>query len=249
MIVVENAKKRYGSATKGFYALDGVNLTIGEGEFVAVTGKSGSGKSTLLNMIGTLDRVTEGRILVDGRDLSTLTSKQIARFRNRVAGFVFQSFYLEPGYTVYGNVELPLILGGSTGKRNRARVERALAEVGLEGKIREKARNLSGGEQQRVAIARAIVNDPVYILADEPCGNLDTANSENIMRILIRLHERGKTIVMVTHDPEDALRAERIVTMSDGKVVSDTGAPSAARTADVLPQTETEGGNGTSVAV
>lgn len=222
MISIRDVRKKYLGGSKSFFALDGVSLEIGEGEFVAITGKSRSGKSTLLNMIGTLDRVTSGSIVVDGKDLSKLSGRKVAEFRNKTVGFVFQSFYLEPSYTVYDNVELPLVLAGSTGKRNRKKVENALAEVGLSGKIREKARNLSGGEQQRVAIARAIVNDPVYILADEPCGNLDTVNSENIMRILASLHDAGKTIIMVTHDPEDARKADRIVTMSDGKIVSDT---------------------------
>ncbi|MBR7186364.1 MAG: ABC transporter ATP-binding protein [Clostridia bacterium] len=222
MIEIRNVKKEYRSGEKSFFALNGVSLEIGEGEFVAITGKSGSGKSTLLNMIGTLDTVTEGNIFVDGQDIAHFTGKQIAEFRNRTVGFVFQSFYLEPSYTVYDNVELPLVLSGSVGKKNRERVEGALKAVNLSEKITEKARNLSGGEQQRVAIARAIVNNPAYILADEPCGNLDSANSENIMRILKELHAAGKTIVMVTHDPEDAQKAERIVTMSDGKVANDT---------------------------
>ncbi len=233
MITIQGVKKLYKTGKKEFYALAGVDLTIEDGEFVAITGKSGSGKSTLLNMIGTLDRVTEGTVLVDGRDLSTLSGKEVANYRNKTVGFVFQSFYLEPSYTVYDNVELPLVLAGSVGKRNRARVEEALTAVGLLSKIKEKARDLSGGEQQRVAIARAIAGDPSYILADEPCGNLDTANSENIMNILAALHASGKTIIMVTHDPEDAQKADRIVTMSDGKIVADT------KNADTAPQTAT----------
>ncbi len=221
MIKIQDVRKKYSTGGKSFFALDGVSLEIEEGEFVAITGKSGSGKSTLLNMIGTLDRVTSGSIFVEGKNIAKLSGKKVAEYRNKTVGFVFQSFYLEPSYSVYENVELPLVLAGRTGKQNRKRVEDALAEVGLTKKIKEKARNLSGGEQQRVAIARAIVNDPSYILADEPCGNLDTANSENIMRILAALHESGKTIIMVTHDPEDAQKADRIVTMSDGKIISD----------------------------
>ncbi len=221
VITITNVKKRYAGGRKGFWALDGVTLEIGDNEFVAITGKSGSGKSTLLNLIGTLDTVTSGNIVVDGKDISKFSGRKIAAYRNKTVGFVFQSFYLEPSYTVYDNVELPLVLAGYTGKKNRPRVEAALEAVGLGDRLKEKARNLSGGEQQRVAIARAIVNDPRYILADEPCGNLDSANSENIMRILANLHTGGKTVVMVTHDPEDAQKAERIVTMSDGKIVSD----------------------------
>ena len=221
MISVQGVKKEYKNGEGSFFALDGVNLEIGDGEFIAITGKSGSGKSTLLNMIGTLDRVSEGNVLVDGRDVSHFTQREIAKYRNKTVGFVFQSFYLEPSYTVYDNVELPLVLSGNTEKQNKARVETALESVGLLHKIKAKAKNLSGGEQQRVAIARAIVNDPKYILADEPCGNLDSVNSENVMSILKSLHAKGKTIIMVTHDPGDASQAMRIVTMSDGRIVKD----------------------------
>lgn len=220
MIAIKDLTKKYTTGKTDFFALDGVNLNIDDGEFVAITGKSGSGKSTLLNILGTLDAPTSGSVTVDGTDISTLNSKQVAIYRNKTVGFVFQSFYLEPGYTVYDNVELPLILGGKVGD-NSEKVNAALEMVGLKHKSGEKARTLSGGEQQRVAIARAIVNDPNYLLADEPCGNLDTANSENIMNILCDLHKSGKTVVMVTHDAEDAARASRIVTMSDGKVVND----------------------------
>ncbi len=221
MIVIQHIKKEYRTGTRKFFALDDVSLEIGENEFVAITGKSGSGKSTLLNLLGTLDSVTEGKIFVDGVDLSKLSGRKIADYRNKKVGFVFQSFYLEPSYSVYNNVELPLLLAGKSGRSNRIAVEAALEAVGLKGKLREKARNLSGGEQQRVAIARAIVNNPAYILADEPCGNLDTANSDNIMNILGQLHDSGKTVVMVTHDPGDAMKAVRVVTMSDGKIVND----------------------------
>lgn len=220
MISIKGLKKKYVVGKADFFALDGVDLEIGDGEFVAITGKSGSGKSTLLNVLGTLDVPTSGSVTVDGADLSALTPKQVAAYRNKTVGFVFQSFYLEQGYSVYDNVELPLLLGGQTGD-NSSKVNAALEAVGLSGKAAEKALSLSGGEQQRVAIARAIVNDPDYILADEPCGNLDSVNSNNIMNILCRLHESGKTVVMVTHDAEDAARASRIVTMSDGKVITD----------------------------
>ncbi len=220
MISIKDLTKKYVTGKTEFFALDGVNLEIADGEFVAVTGKSGSGKSTLLNVIGTLDVPTSGSVTVDGLDLSALSAKQIAAYRNKTVGFVFQAFYLEPSYTVYDNVELPLILAGKTGD-NSAKVNAALELVGLRSKFAEKARTLSGGEQQRVAIARAIVNDPNYILADEPCGNLDSANSNNVMNILSDLHASGKTVVMVTHDAEDAARAKRIVTMSDGKVIAD----------------------------
>lgn len=220
MISIRQLSKKYISGKQDFYALDGVDLEIADGDFVAITGKSGSGKSTLLNIMGTLDVPSSGSVLVDGTDLFQQNSRQIASYRNKTVGFVFQAFYLEPSFTVFENVELPLILAGKVGD-NASRVNSALELVGLSRKSRDKARTLSGGEQQRVAIARAIVNDPKYILADEPCGNLDSANSENIMNLLCQLHDSGKTIVMVTHDAEDAARARRIVTMSDGKIVGD----------------------------
>ena len=222
MIRIEKISKKYKTGDGEFYALKDVTLNIEDGEFVAIVGKSGSGKSTLLNLIGTLDSVTDGVITVDGQDITKLDNKSIAQFRNQKLGFVFQSFYLEPEYTVYENVELPLILAGCFGKANVERVTEVLQLVELTDKSKNKAKNLSGGESQRVAIARAIVNNPDIILADEPCGNLDTANSQNIMDIFKTLHAQGKTVIMVTHDSEEAQMASRIVTISDGQIVSDT---------------------------
>ena len=221
MIKIDKVSKKYKTGDGEFYALKDVSLSIDDGEFVAIVGKSGSGKSTLLNLVGTLDTVTDGAITVDGQDLTKLDNKSLALFRNQRLGFVFQSFYLEPEYTVYENVELPLILAGRFGKANVERVNEVLALVELTDKAKNKAKHLSGGESQRVAIARAIVNDPDVILADEPCGNLDTANSQNIMDIFKTLHAQGKTVVMVTHDGEEAQVASRIVTISDGQIVSD----------------------------
>lgn len=221
MISIEQVSKKYKTGNGEFYALKDVSLHINDGEFVAVVGKSGSGKSTLLNLVGTLDSVTDGIITVDGQDITKLDNKSLARFRNSKLGFVFQSFYLEPEYTVYENVELPLILAGHFGKSNAERIDNVLKLVNLTDKAKNKAKNLSGGESQRVAIARAIVNNPDIILADEPCGNLDTANSENIMNIFKALHSEGKTVIMVTHDSEEAQVASRIITLSDGQIVSD----------------------------
>lgn len=221
MISVEGVTKQFLTGKDAFWALNGIDLDIADGEFVAICGKSGSGKSTLLNIIGTLDKATSGTVTIDGVNISLLPPKKIAMLRNLQIGFVFQSFYLEPGYSVYDNVELPLVLAGETGIANRNKIEVALESVGLLHKIKSRAGTLSGGEQQRVAIARAIINNPRYIFADEPCGNLDTANSENIINILKELHSTGKTVVMVTHDEGDAQKANRIVTMSDGKVVGD----------------------------
>lgn len=219
MIEIKKLTKKFIAGKEEFFALRGVSLSIDDGEFLAVCGKSGSGKSTLLNILGTLDNASGGIVKIDGVDISSLKQRELAAFRSERTGFIFQSFYLEPGYSVYDNVELPLLLSGSAGGKNKKKVEVALESVGLASKIKSRAGNLSGGEQQRVAIARAIINDPKYIFADEPCGNLDTLNSENIMNILRSLNDAGKTVIMVTHDEEDAHKAKRIVTMSDGRII------------------------------
>lgn len=221
MIELKNVTKIYGAGETAFKAVDGVSLKIPDNEFVAVVGKSGSGKSTLLNLLGTLDSVTEGSIEIDGVSVGKLKGKALAGFRNKKIGFVFQNFYLEPEYTVYENIEIPLILAGSFGKSNTQIIENALKSVDLLDKKSKKAKTLSGGEQQRAAIARAIINNPEIILADEPCGNLDAANSKNIMDIFKRLNEEGKTVIMVTHDEQDAKLAQRVITLSDGKVLND----------------------------
>lgn len=222
MINLRGVTKEFKVGRGSFFALSNINLDIADNEFVAITGKSGSGKSTLLNIIGTLDFATEGSVIIDGTNLSELKGRQLAYFRNREMGFIFQSFYLEPGYTVFDNVEMPLIIGGQTNrKNNRHLIEAALDTVGLLSKAKVRANTLSGGEQQRVAIARAIINNPKYIFADEPCGNLDTANSKIVMQLLQTLHQQGRTVVMVTHDEVDSLLAERHIILSDGVVVHD----------------------------
>lgn len=219
MLKLIDVKKEYQTPGGCFFALDGVSLCVEEGEFVAIVGKSGSGKSTLLNMIGTLDSVTSGSILLDGQDIATMNGRQLAEVRNQSIGFVFQRFNLEPEYTVYQNVELPLVISGST--KNEQKVQAVLEQLDLTSKAKMKTKLLSGGEQQRVAIARAIINDPKLILADEPCGNLDTTNSNIVMSILQALNQQGKTIILVTHDQEDARKAQRIVTLSNGRIISD----------------------------
>lgn len=219
MLKLLDVKKEYKTPGGCFFALDGVSLCVEEGEFVAIVGKSGSGKSTLLNMIGTLDSVTSGSILLDGQDIATMNGRQLAEVRNQSIGFVFQRFNLEPEYTVYQNVELPLVISGST--KNEQKVQAVLEQLDLTSKAKMKTKLLSGGEQQRVAIARAIINDPKLILADEPCGNLDTTNSNIVMSILQALNQQGKTIILVTHDQEDARKAQRIVTLSNGRIISD----------------------------
>ena len=219
MLKLIDVKKEYQTPGGCFFALDGVSLCVEEGEFVAIVGKSGSGKSTLLNMIGTLDSVTSGSILLDGQDIAMMNGRQLAEVRNQSIGFVFQRFNLEPEYTVYQNVELPLVISGST--KNEQKVQAVLEQLDLTSKAKMKTKLLSGGEQQRVAIARAIINDPKLILADEPCGNLDTTNSNIVMSILQALNQQGKTIILVTHDQEDARKAQRIVTLSNGRIISD----------------------------
>ncbi len=219
MLKLHDVKKEYKTPGGCFSALGGISLCVEDGEFVAIVGKSGSGKSTLLNLIGTLDSATSGSILLDGQDIANMNSRQIAEFRNKSIGFVFQKFNLEPEYTVFQNVELPLVIGGST--KNTQRVQAVLEQLDLTSKAKMKTKLLSGGEQQRVAIARAIINDPKLILADEPCGNLDTTNSNTVMSILQSLNQQGKTIILVTHDQEDARKAQRIVTLSNGRIISD----------------------------
>ncbi|MDE7083436.1 MAG: ABC transporter ATP-binding protein [Clostridia bacterium] len=219
MIELRNISKNYGN----FFALSGVSLQIEDGEFVAVVGESGSGKSTLLNLIGQIDTPSDGEIIINGKTATKLPEKEVAAMRNKTFGFVFQSFFLEPTYTVTQNVEIPLLLAGVKKSARAERVSAALQKVGLTEKANNKASDLSGGEQQRVAIARAIVNDPPVIIADEPCGNLDTKNGDGVMQLLKELNGEGKTVLMVTHSAEHAKWAKRIIKLCDGKVLYDEG--------------------------
>lgn len=221
MIEVKNISKKYSIANRDFFALQNINLQILDSEFVSIVGKSGSGKTTLLNVIGTLDNFSDGQIFIDEVDISKLNNDQLAKFRSENIGYIFQNFYLEPEYTVYENIELPLILLGKFGKSNREIINKIAKALDLTDKLQCRVKVLSGGEQQRVAIARAIIKEPKIILADEPCGNLDSANSKKIMEILTKLHLDGKTVILVTHDDNDAKNAGRIITLSDGMVISD----------------------------
>ena len=229
LIEVENLTKIYGSGEVAVIALDDVNLAIDEGEFVAIMGPSGSGKSTLMNILGCLDRPTQGRYWLGGDDVSKLNKTQLARIRNRKIGFVFQSYNLLPRTNALKNVMLPLLYNTNGPQRQSAAerealAQRALEAVGLAERAHHHPNELSGGQQPRVAIARALVNDPLIILADEPTGNLDTHSSEEIVAILQELHQRGRTIVMITHESDLAARAQRVVQILDGRIVDGEGA-------------------------
>ncbi len=222
LIKVRDMTKVYGREAAAVNALDGVNLTIDEGEFVAIMGPSGSGKSTLMNILGCLDRPTSGEYWLGGEDVSSLNRTQLAAIRNRQIGFVFQSYNLLPRSSALRNVMLPLLYSRhqrrSASERERLARE-ALEVVGLGDRTDHRPNEMSGGEQQRVAIARALVNEPLMILADEPTGNLDTTSSQEIVDILRGLHQRGRTIVMITHEPDLGKQAQRITLLRDGCMV------------------------------
>ena len=217
---VEQLTRVYGSGDAAVRALDGVSLTVERGEFVAVMGASGSGKSTLLHLLGGVDKPTSGRITLDGVSLYDQKEEELTVFRRRQIGLVYQFYNLVPLLTVEENLTLPLLLDGRTA--DPARVLDLLARLGLEGKRRAFPAQLSGGQQQRVAIARALITRPALLLADEPTGNLDSAASESVMRMLAQLNETtGQTIVMITHDEALALQAKRILRLRDGRLVKD----------------------------
>ena len=202
-------------------ALDGVTLSVDQGECIAIMGSSGSGKSTMMNIIGCLDRPTSGTYGLDGRAVAGMSRRELARVRNRVLGFVFQQFTLLSRTTALENVELPLEYGGVSGRERRRRAAQALERVGLGGRLHHHPNQLSGGQQQRVAIARAIVNEPKVILADEPTGALDSRTTVDVMAIFQDLWRSGITVVLVTHEPDVAAFASRVVVMRDGRVLSD----------------------------
>ena len=211
--------KHYNIGGSEVHALDGVSLDIMRGEYVTVTGVSGSGKSTLMNILGCLDTPTSGTYLLDGSDVSDMNDAQLSRVRSRKIGFVFQSFNLIPSLTAVENVELPLLYRGVSKQQRREAARKALEAVGLSDRADHRPSEMSGGQQQRAAIARAIASDPSIILADEPCGNLDSKNSREVMEILADLNRTGKTIVMITHDEQAAKQAQRLIRIADGRIV------------------------------
>ncbi len=211
--------KHYNIGGTEVRALDGVSLDIMSGEYVTITGVSGSGKSTLMNILGCLDTPSSGTYILDGSDVTELSDRELSRIRSRKIGFVFQSFNLIPALTAQENVELPLMYRGVSKAERREAAKRALEIVGLSDRAGHRPAEMSGGQQQRAAIARAIAADPSVILADEPCGNLDSSNSREVMDILRDLNRSGKTVVMITHDEQAAKKAQRLIRIADGKIV------------------------------
>ena len=200
-------------------ALDGVSLNVKEGDLVAIVGQSGSGKSTLLNMIGLLDSVTDGSIEIEGKDISDLTDNELSKFRGEKIGFIFQSFFLLPGLTAQENVAEGLLYQGISRSERLEKAGDVLKQVGLGDRLTHLPKELSGGQQQRVAIARALVQDPAFVLADEPTGNLDKESGINILNILKELNDQGKTVIMITHNQEHANMFKKVIELVDGKIV------------------------------
>lgn len=221
LIQIEDMTKVYQMGDIQVHALRGVSLTAQPGEYVAVMGASGSGKSTLMNMIGLLDRPTSGSYRIRGVESSKMSKSRLADLRNQEIGFVFQQFNLLARVNARRQVELPLFYAGLSGRQRRELALTALARVGLADRVKHRPDELSGGQQQRVAIARALVNQPSLLLADEPTGALDSKTGAEVMALFDELHAQGLTIIMVTHEPHVAQHAERVITLSDGKVVSD----------------------------
>ena len=225
LIELRDVSKTYEVGSETVRALDGLNLEIQKGSYVAVMGASGSGKSTLMNVVGCLDRPTSGRYILNGTEVEELGEDELAELRNREIGFVFQTFNLLARTPAVANVELPLIYAGVKRQERRRRALEALDKVGLSDRVTHHTNELSGGQRQRVAVARALVNNPSILLADEPTGNLDTSTSGEIMELFDTLHRAGNTVILVTHEPDIAEHSHRQVILRDGKVVEDRSTP------------------------
>lgn len=221
LISVKGLEKIYENEGVKTPALQGVSFDVDKGEFVSIMGPSGCGKSTMMQILGLLDRPTSGEYLLDGKNVFAFSDNELARLRNKKIGFVFQAFNLLPKTSVYDNVELPLLYDENPFEENKTLVDRALASVGIEHRVGYLSSQLSGGEKQRVAIARALVNDPDIIFADEPTGNLDSKSGLQVMQILQKLNDAGRTIILVTHETLTAEHAKRILTMKDGQIIGD----------------------------
>lgn len=221
MIEINEVSKVYKMGKEKVVALNNVSLKIDKGEFVAIIGPSGSGKSTLMHIVGGLDSPTSGTISIEGHDISRLKDKQLSKYRNEKIGFVFQAFNLENSQTALENVMMPLIFAGISKKERKERALKALEQVGLKDLAKHKPNEMSGGQRQRVSIARALVNNPEIIFADEPTGNLDSKSGENIMQLFKEINAKGFTVIMVTHNPEEANKAKRVIKIKDGEITSD----------------------------
>lgn len=217
MIKLTGINKKFGSEI----CLENIDLEISDSTFTALTGKSGSGKTTLLKIIGGLESPTSGTVAYDGVFINEMSEERSSFFRNNNLGFIFQDYFLEENYNVFENVSIPLVISGVPKKKIQLLAEKQLEAVDMLSKRNSLIKKLSGGEKQRTAIARAMINDPAVILADEPCGNLDSENSKNIMRILRNAVNNGKTVILVTHDNEDALKTDRIIKICDGRITED----------------------------
>ena len=218
MINIKNISKIYNIGSEKLTVLEDVSLNIEKGEFVAIVGASGSGKSTLMNMIGGLDRPSRGEVIIEGEDISKFKDKKMSKFRNEKIGFVFQSFNLDTTLTALENVMMPLMIAGVSDKEMKGKAKSVLEALGIGDRMKHKPTELSGGQRQRVSIARALVNDPKIILADEPTGNLDSKSGAAAMDMLTNFKKKGYTIVMVTHNMEEARYADRVIKIKDGKV-------------------------------